>query len=469
MLTKKTLIPFLFTILILSACSSLLTTRRAGATISGYPVVSITPTVSFAAVGENVNVSIVISNGVSLFLYQVYVSYSSELVSIVNVTEGSLLGRGGAYPTFWRAVYNNDQGLLQVANSLFRGGQTVMGDGEAFIVTLKMNKPGGSQLLLHDILLKNEFAITFTPVFTQNATISTAAIGVTPNPIRPNASNDYSINKTFNVNITLNGAVSKLYMYDLNVTYGKDVLEATAADLLPFMGIPNTNLTTIDNDDGKVRLSLECTPPAASTNVTGALAIITFRVISLGATDIEISENSALMDEDGKGIFPILGSASFNNQYANRNIGVVSSALSSYEVTAGDDVTETTVVRNDGSTNLTYQIAVHAYDTQDNIPALVAGPSTLTIGKNTTATITMTLKTTGLDGNYTVQAYIYNLPEETSYQDNTYTITMELLVHPAAEESPSPFGTTFYAIVAAIVILVAIIAAYILLRRKKAS
>jgi hypothetical protein len=467
MRSRTTLIPFLFAIIILSAYSSLLTTRRVGADIA-YPTVSVSPAAQVAAVGEQVNVSIVISNAVDLFVYQVFVSYSPETLSVLGVTEGNLLKRAGAYETFCRAVFSNTGGLVQVANSLFRGAQPVTGGGEAFTITFTVNKPGGSALLVHDVAMKNQFNINLEPIFTQNGTLSTAAIEVTPNRIRPTVSNDLSVNKTFNVNVTLAGTVSELYGYDLNVTYNIGILQATAATLLPLMGTPNTNLTLIDNSGGTVRLSLECTSPAPSTNVTGTLATIAFKVLSLGDTNIEISENSTVVDINGNGVFPLLGSASFKNQYANRNIGIVSSTLSSYEADAGDNLTDTIIMRNDGSTNETYEVIVHAYGPQSNITTLVAGPSTFTIGSNTTDTITMTLETTGMSGNYTLQAFIYYLPEETTYQDNTYTVLKELQVQAAPEES-SLYGTTFYVAVAAIVILIAIVAAYMLLRRRKAS
>ncbi len=464
MLNKKALIPFLFTIIILSSYSSMFVTRKTAAQLL-YPTVSITPTASTVAVNENINVSIVISNAVDLFTYQVFLSYSPGFLSVTNIIEGDLLKRSGAYATVWRAV-NSTPGLIQAADSLLKGGQLVSGGGEAFIVTFTANKAGGSELLLHDIILMNNFGTPFEPVFTENATISTAALEITPSLIRPDASNDLGINKTFNVNLTLAGEVSRLYKYDLNVTYGKDILEATEANLLPLMGTPNTNLTLIDNENGVVSLSLECTPPAQSTNTAGTLATITFKVIKLGETNIEINETSTLVDEDGLQLFLLLGAASFNNQYANRNIGIVSFDLASYEATAGNNVTAMTVVRNYGTTNETYELVVHAYSTQNNSIALVGGPSTLTIEANTTNSMNMTLQTTGLAGNYTVQAFVFYLPEETNYQDNSYAATQELQVQPSTEES-SPFGTLFYVVVAVIVIAIAIAAAYLLRRRKK--
>lgn len=465
MLTKKTLIPFLFTIIILSSYSSILTTRRVEAA-TAYPVVSITPAISSGDVGENLNVSIIIQNAVGLFGYQVYIDYSPTLLSVVNITEGDLLRRGGAYTTFWRAVYNDTKGLAQVVNTLLLGEEPVTGDGEAFIITFKLDSAGGSKLLLHDVLLMNQFATLIVPVFTQNATVSTARLGVTPSLIRPNAANDYSINKTFNVNLTLAGAVSELYKYDLTVTYGKDVLQATSVTLLPFMGTPNTNLTHIDIDNGTVKLSVECTPPASPTNETGTLATITFQVIGLGGTSIEISANSTLTNRNGEGIFPLIAPASFNNQYADRNIGIVSSTLSTYEVTAGDNITETILVKNDGSTNETCEVLVHA---QNNITALLTDPTTFNIDANTTESINVTLKTFGLEGNFTVNIFLYYLPEETTYQDNGYTIVQQLLIHAAPEESPPAYSTSFYVGVAVIVILIAVVAAYILARRRKAS
>jgi len=462
MLPKKAIIPFLFSILILSSYSCLLTTRRVAADVA-FPTFSITPAASEVAVGENTTVNVMISNVYNLFIYQVYISYSPNVLSLVDIEEGELLRRNGACQTFWQTL-NDTGGLVKVVNSLLKGGQTVTGEGAAFNVTFTALRPGGSELLLHHTFMTNQYGGSMAPILTQNGTMSTTGIKVTPNSLRPSGSNDYSVNKTFDINITLDGAVSQLYGYKLNVSYGKDVLEATAATLLPTLGTPNTNQTIIDNNNGSIELSLNCTPPAPSTNVTGVLVTVTFRVINVGGTSIEISESSTLTDKDGLPLFPLLGSASFDNRYANRNIGIVSSLLSSYQITAGDNITGAIIVRNDESVNETYTILVKAYGTQDNGQAIIGGPTSLVIGANTTDTINVTLATTGLAGNYTIKASIYYLPEETDLLDNSYNVTNELLVH-QAEESQSPFSTTVYVAIALVVILIAVVAIYILRRR----
>lgn len=464
MVTKKPLIPLLFTILIISTLSSITTTKKVEA-VTAYPVVSVSPRVSYGNVGENVNVSIVITNAVELFLYQVYVDYSPTMLSVVDITEGDLLRRGGAYTTFWRAVYNDTRGLAQIANSLLRGGQPVTGDGEAFRITFRINKSGGSALLLHDLSLQNQFNGKIEPVFNQNGTVTTAKLELSPSQLRSSGSEDYSINKTFNVNVTLTGAVSDLYSHDISINYGNGILKATAATLLPFMGTPNTNQTQIDHDNGRIQLSLNCTSPAPSTNTTGTMATITFQVLSLGATDIEISQNSTLTDINGKQIYPLLGFAIFDNAYTPKNIGILSATLASYEATAGDNITLTALIKNEGATNETCHIMAHA---QNTITALVAGPTDFQIDANTSQTITLTLRTDGLDGNYTANVFLFYLPEETTHQDNQFTIAQQLLVNPKPEEAPSIFSSTFYYAVAIIAILIAIIAVYYLARRRKA-
>jgi len=461
---RKALIPFLFAAIVLSAFSPMLTTRKAQAN-PAYPLVSITPAASFGTVGEDLSVDVIISNVVDLFMYEIHVDFSPGVLSVINVTEGDLLKRGEAYTTFWRTIYDNNEGVVKAANSLLRGAQPVTGIGQAFRITFTVNKAGGSLLHPHNIMMATQFGADIAPILVQDATISTAKLELAPSMIRPTTSNDLSINKTFNVNVTLAGQVSELYTYDLNLTYGNDVLEATSATLLPFMGTPNSNQTQINNDNGTIRLSLKCNPPAASTNTTGTIATIAFKVVKLGSTHIEISEDSTLADEEDRSLFPTLGSASFNNRYATRNIGILDSTLSSYEVTAGDSVTETIIVRNQGSTNETCEAVVHA---QNTIAGLIGGPSTFTIEANTSQTITMTLKTDGLGGNYTVNVFFFYLPEETTYQDNDWTITQPLLVHAKEAETSTPFGTVFYVSVVLIVILIAATAAYILVRKRKA-
>jgi len=137
-----------------------------------FPIVHFSHETYYGAVGENVIARIIISNAVDLFMYQVFIDYSPEILSVVNVTEGDLLRRGGAYTTFWIAVHNDTKGLVQVANSLLRGGQPVTGNGEAFEVTFKLIEAGTSALHLHDVVLANQFAAQIVPVFAEDSTIS---------------------------------------------------------------------------------------------------------------------------------------------------------------------------------------------------------------------------------------------------------------------------------------------------------
>lgn len=462
MILKKALIPLLFTILTVSAFSSITITRKTEA--AGYPVISVSPRTSYASVGETVNVSIILSNAISVVGYQVHVSYFPELLSLISVTEGDLLKRGGAYTTFWSATRNDAEGIVRVVVSLLRGAQTVTGDGEAFKVSFNVKKAGGSELLLHHLMLTNEYGGQITPVFSQNGTVTTARLDLNPSVMRSGGAEDYSINKTFNVNVTLNGEVNNLYKYYLNINYGNGVLEATSIDLLPLMGTPNTNQTEMDHDNGHIRLSLNCTPPAPATNATGTLATITFRVLSFGSTEIEISENSSLVDVNEKQAYPLFSFASFNNEYSPSNIGILSSTLSSYNVTAEENITLTALIRNEGATSETCYIMAHA---QNTVSVLVAQPTNFSIDANTSQTTTITLRTDGLDGNYSVTVFLFYLPEETTYGDNQFTVNQQLTVTPKAEEASSAFSPTFYYAIAIILVLIVIAATYYLIRRRR--
>ncbi len=114
--------------------------------------------------------------------------------------------------------------------------------------------------------------------------------------------NPASINKgignTFTVDLKID--VKELYTYDIILTYDKNILEATKV-MLSFLNEPTTVVKNeINNNEGTVRIAVSSMPPALTKTGTGTLANVTFKVKSLGKTNIHFYDylllNGNVMD-----------------------------------------------------------------------------------------------------------------------------------------------------------------------------
>jgi hypothetical protein len=303
-------------------------------------------------------------------------------------------------------------------------------------------------------VLYNQFGALIRPLESEDGLISTTKLEFTPNLVRAGP--------TFNVNVTLEGSVENFKKFDLEITYDWAILNVTSATILNIIGTPNASEPIINaTEEGKVKLAMTL---ESSTNSTGALATIAFSVIQLGSVDVSISD-STLTDQSGNAIIHVLGKMSFTNLV--RNIAIIDAVMASYEATAGDNIAETITLKNDGTMNETTAIVTHALDTRNNITALVGGPTTLNMTAESNTTITITLNTIGLDGNYTLHTFIFYVPDETTIQDNEWTATQQLRINPKPEEAPSIFGTNFYMILAVVVIIIIVVALYFLKRKPR--
>jgi len=461
---------FLLMFLLICAFAPAFMIREGKAQGAGSPTLYVTPSIAYGEENQTITVSVMISDVVSLWSHQVYLNYSSDVLEIVRnqstidvnspyayyVYEGDFLRRG-AWNPFWVVKVNNTAGSLQAWESLIRPAPDVGGNGELFRLVFKMKKAGSSIIHLYNTDMRT---INNVPIVhnTIDGAITNLKIGILPTLIK---GEDYPPGSSFDVNVSLTGAIENFYAFDLNVTYGVDVINVTSVTLLPLLEMPNENQTEIDYVEGRIRLFMNCTAPASPINGTGSIATLRFEVLpSEEKTDIDIT-NSTLYDALGNEIIHMSFKATFTGGLI-RNIGLVDAVMSTYAVNAGDNVTLTIDAYNNGTRNETFTIVVHAVS---NMTVLVGGPTQFTIESNQTKTLTMTLGTKGLSGNYTIYVNMSWIPDESLTGDNEFVITSMLSVTPTAETQESPFGTTFYVAIAIIVVVVVVL--IFLLRRRR--
>lgn len=408
------------------------------------------------ALGQNFNVSVIISNVQHLYTYQVPINFSSEMLEVTDVIQGDFLSRGTYHP-FWQPKWNNTEGIVTAWETMLKPEPETAGSGELFKVAFHVKKAGGSILDLFNTQLVSLYQANIHHEI-EDGIVTTAKLDFTPNVFK---GVEYTSGKVFDMNITFQGAVENFYGFNITITYDKEVLNATSVTLIPLLAMPNINLTQINFTEGTILLNATCTSPAPSTNETGPLATITFEVLTVGTTEIEIV-NPKLINVNGEEITHIIGKASMSGVY--RNIGIIEASFSPLSVTAGENVTLSLKVSNNGGLNETFFVRVYAINA---INALIGLSSEFDMAPFSNKTITMDLNTKGLEDNYTLLIFISYVPDETNLEDNQHTPSSFLVVAPKAEEYEIPFEIIVYVVIAIAIILVAITVFYRIKHRNK--
>jgi hypothetical protein len=126
-----------------------------GASAAEQPCIFMDPSLSVAQTGEYFSLNVSVSNAILLWAYQIYISFSPEVLEVTGVVEGNFLIRSLYNNTFWLAKWNNTEGLIQVWESLRANPPeppppVASGTGELFQITFKAKNLGSCILHLHD-------------------------------------------------------------------------------------------------------------------------------------------------------------------------------------------------------------------------------------------------------------------------------------------------------------------------------
>ena len=135
-------------------------------TVPGGPVqLSVVPAVNNQKVGETFQVSVMLTNANDLYSVPLQIQFNSQVLSLVNVDDGNLLGKDGQAV----ALVHRDEGNGAVTISSTRppGVRGVDGSGSVCTLTFKAVAPGNSSLQLVRIGAKDSKQNSLPAVGTQ--------------------------------------------------------------------------------------------------------------------------------------------------------------------------------------------------------------------------------------------------------------------------------------------------------------
>jgi hypothetical protein len=220
--------------------------------------------------------------------------------------------------------------------------------------------------------------------------------------------------KTFQINVTLNN-VQNLYGYEFNMSFNKDVLTCLLIMIHDVQGETNyIPEIQINNPKGFLWVRVTYYPPAnpITTATPLALATITFRVRSMGASILDLHDTQ-LVDNQGN---PIEHEAQDGFVMTLiRDIAVTNVTPSRDWAYAGWPITVSVTVKNLGYITESFNVSSY-YDNN-----LIGTIEVLNLTQGGEETVIFTWDTTGLtQGTYTLSAKVPILPYETNTTNNIY-------------------------------------------------
>jgi len=225
--------------------------------------------------------------------------------------------------------------------------------------------------------------------------------------------------ESFDVNVTVTN-VTDLYAFDINMTFNPSILNCTGVEEGAFLKQAGATWwfePDIRNDKGYVLFGNSLFPaPSAGANGNGTLATITFKVLAEGTSSLDFSM-TALNTLDEEGVSQPIAHTRVEGTFIyplNRDVAVTDVSASPSSVTAGQSVSVNVTVKNEGSINETFSVAIF-YDSTE------IGKKTVTdLASGNSQTLSFSWDTTGVDeGTYTIKAVAGPLSGETDIEDNT--------------------------------------------------
>jgi len=221
---------------------------------------------------------------------------------------------------------------------------------------------------------------------------------------------------TVDINVTIDD-VENMYGYEFKLGYNKEILICIGAVIHPVFGeinyIPNLS---IDNTAGIIWINVTYYSLATpiTTDSPTALATITFRIIAMGSSVLDLYDTS-LVDQTGQPIVHEIGDGFIMTLV--RDVAVVNVTTSDNVVYQGSMINITVTVRNEGKQSETFVVNIYHGTT-------LIGSHTVTdlAPDYTETTFTFEWNTTDAPPchNYTISAEAPPLPDETDTADNMF-------------------------------------------------
>ena len=257
--------------------------------------------------GDTFNVSVVIAEVDVLYTYQVYMNFSTNVLEVVNVTEGDFLSRGGIYNTIFVVKWNNTQGSIKVWDGLLAPAPEACGTGEAFKITFRVKGERGSVLHLYNTTLLDKYQAEI-PHSIEDGFFSTdfpAAI-FSYFPVEPKRGECVIFNASENHDY--NGFITS-YLWDFDDGNITVVSDPVIVHVYANVGIYNVNLTVTDNDGNSSSITKHVTVkgeiwvpddyPTIQEAINAAISGVVIRVRSRAYhEEVNINKSVFLLGED---------------------------------------------------------------------------------------------------------------------------------------------------------------------------
>jgi hypothetical protein len=436
------------------------------------PVLYVDPATVTVDPGETFTVQVKVTNVLNLYTHQFKLSWNPSFLEVTSVTEGPFLSSEGSYVTYFKdRIWNTPDpmgvsGYLYVGSSLLGEPATAAASGKGTLATIEflVKEKGNTALHLYETQLVSSLMVEMAHQTKDGAFLSLppAEINVEPSTI---VDAFLQPGSTFSVNVSVIQAVG-VYSWNLNMSWDPALLNVTSIEEGIFLNqsLYNTTFNSqISPEEGRfyANCSLFEEPPEVAASGNGTLLNVTFLVKSVGSTDLRLLD-AKLWDYEGNEIFSLTQDGYFENLGLIRDVAVISVEASPSSVEAGDPVSITVVVRNNGGEIENFDVTVYWGDS--NVGTL----STSDLNPNATETLIFNWNTEGTaEGNYTIKAVASAVIWETNTDDNTYTNGNVMITSPPPQQTFS-FSPILVAAVIIVIIIVVTIIGIVLFRRRRA-
>jgi len=356
---------------------------------------------------DNFTVDVSIINASRVYGLEFQLSFNTSVLLANSITSGSFIP-GSVTPS---TLIDNTDGYVEFNVSL---SSALDGSGALATISFQVQTLGNTVLHLYGVQLVDSFgqALPYTTADGSFDNVLLAKFRVDPPSII-----DPSLvpPATFMINVTLE-EVRDLYGYQFNLTFDPNVLVCLQVEIQDVLNetnyIPNQN---IDNVNGFTFINVTYYSPAVPLNFDSQLpvAAIEFRVKSLGATDLNLTD-TGLVDSSGQ---PITHE-DFNGFFQSLivDVGVLSLSASPTAFYKGQSTNITSIVTNEGNATESFVLNIYYNGT------LLTTVNVTSLAPSTNATITVTWNTTVITPDYyQLSAQIPPLPYETHISDNNIT------------------------------------------------
>jgi hypothetical protein len=268
------------------------------------PVFYIDPPLVTNVFANNVfSVNIEISDAVDLHIWETYLYYDEDVLSVVSITEGDFMSSAGSAYFMTKEI---ELGRYLLACYL-TDGYAASGSGTLATVTFQVRKEGKSPIELRNTASLYDLSHDGIGRTTQDGFYQTyaAKVWVEPETI---VGSSLQAGETFTVDVMV-ADVHDLYVWQAGITFNATVCEALSiseGEFLTRAGVTTLwTPGTIDNVNGEISYSAcSLTGPTAGVTGSGQLMNVTFEVKTAGSANLNLTD-VLLLDSSLTSITPL--------------------------------------------------------------------------------------------------------------------------------------------------------------------